>query len=102
MRRARPLILLAFVVLLVTVGITWRIQRDAAHAGAPRPPARLPERVSAQAGKWTWRHAVGQFTRVEVLADDFRQVTERSRYELRGVELRIFDEKKPAVYDRIT
>jgi lipopolysaccharide export system protein LptA len=102
MRRVRPLILLTLLVLVVTVGVTWRLQREAAKADAPPPPARLPERVTAQAGKWTWRHAVGQFTRVEVLADDMRQVSEPSHYELRGVEVRIFDEKKPSVYHRIT
>ncbi|HET8548099.1 MAG TPA: LPS export ABC transporter periplasmic protein LptC [Bryobacteraceae bacterium] len=102
MRRARPLILLSLLVVLVTLGVAWRVQREAARNEAPAAPARLPERVTAQAGKWSWRHAVGEFTRVEVLADDMRQVSEPSRYELRGVEVRIFDEKKPAACHRIT
>jgi lipopolysaccharide export system protein LptA len=102
MRRSGPLILLTILVLVVSIGVAWRLQRAASAREAPRVPAKLPERVTAQAGKWSWRHAVGDFTRVEVLADDYRQVSEPSRYELRGVELRIFDDKKPEVYDRIT
>lgn len=102
MRRTRLLILLAILLIIGSVGITYTVQKGLQERQAPPPPTRLPEGVTAQAPGWRWSHVVGSFTKVEVLAKDMRQVAQPASFELHGVELHVFNEKKPNTFDKIT
>ena len=73
----------------------------AARSAPPRPAA-LPERVSAKASHWTWTQQIGSLTKVEIVAKDMRQIAEPSRFELLGVELRVFDKNDQTKFDKIT
>ncbi len=100
MRRARRLLLLFALLILAGVGILYHIQRGVQERSAPPPPKALPGHVSAAADHWCWSHTEGNRAIVEVCAQNFRQITAPSRFELDDVELRIFH-KDGKTYDKV-
>ena len=57
MRRTRLLILVCILVILGSVGITYKIQRALQERQAPPTPSRLPENITAQAHDWNAQDA---------------------------------------------
>jgi lipopolysaccharide export system protein LptA len=102
MRRTRLLILASIVAIVAAVGVIYTVQKGLAARSAPPRPAALPERISAKASHWTWTQQIGSMTKVEIVAQDMRQVAEPSRFELTGVELRVFDKSDQSKFDKIT
>jgi lipopolysaccharide export system protein LptA len=89
MRRTRWLLLLLIVLIVAGVGVTYSIQRERQEQQKPATPARLPDQFSAQLSNWTWSHTHEGRTLVEAKATSFRQLTESSKVELEGVELKL-------------
>ena len=90
MRRTRWLLLAAIAALIGAVGGSYYIQRRIQLSNAPQIPAALPLGVNATANDWHWAHSEGDRPIVDVRAKDFRQIQEPSKFELKGVELRLY------------
>ncbi|MBI4876341.1 MAG: LPS export ABC transporter periplasmic protein LptC [Acidobacteria bacterium] len=100
MRRTRRLLLLAFLLILAGVGVTYRIQRGLQERATPEPPKTLPGHITAAADYWSWSHTDGNRPVVEVRARNFRQIKDPSLFELEDVELRFFL-KDGKSYDKV-
>src|SRR6476620_498660 len=91
MRRTRLLLLLAILVIMSAVAGTYYFRRTIQEGMTPPPPPALPLNVNAEGKDWTYRQDDGNRAVVEVRAKKMTQVQEPSKFELEGVELRIFD-----------
>lgn len=89
MRRAAPLILLAFVAILAVVGRTYYIRLKRQAASAPVKPRKLDPGTEATFHGWNYTHTSSEKTVVRVHADDFQELD--GKYELTGVTLDIFN-----------
>ncbi|MBI3281763.1 MAG: LPS export ABC transporter periplasmic protein LptC [Acidobacteria bacterium] len=101
MRRTRRIVLFSILLIIASVGFTYKIQKGIQERQAPPPTKALPERTSAQAHDWVWSKTIEGGRTVEVRAKDFRQISEPSRFELAGLELRIF-RQDGKTFDRVT
>jgi LPS export ABC transporter protein LptC len=99
MRRAAPLILLAFVAILAGVGWTYYLRLKQQAANAPSKPKKLAPGTSATFHGWTYSHTSSEKTVITVKADDFQEVDGKD--ELTGVTLDIFN-KDGDKYDHVT
>jgi lipopolysaccharide export system protein LptA len=99
MRRAAPLILLAFVAILAGVGWTYYLRLKQQAANAPTKPKKLAPGTSATFHGWTYSHTSSEKTVITVKADDFQEVDGKD--ELTGVTLDIFN-KDGDKYDHVT
>jgi lipopolysaccharide export system protein LptA len=87
MRRAAPLILLAFVAILSGVGWTYYVRLKQQAANAPVKPRRLAPGTSATFHGWTYSHTSSQKTVITIHSDDFQELDGKD--ELTGVTLDI-------------
>ena len=99
MRHARPLLLLAILVVLAGIGATYYVRLKQQAQSAPAKPASLPPGTIGQTHEWTYTHTSNQKTVVKVHADDLREV-EGKQY-LSGVALDIVN-KDGNEYDHVT
>jgi hypothetical protein len=74
MRHARPLLLLAILVVLAGIGATYYGRLKQQAQSAPTKPASLPPGTIGQTHEWTYTHTSNQKTVVKVHADDLREV----------------------------
>ena len=57
-------------------------------------PKNLPSNLNAQAERWHYSQSSGRKRKLDITADSFRQTSDGSVLELRGVELRIFHDER--------
>ena len=57
-------------------------------------PKNLPSNLNAQAERWHYSQSSGSERKLDITADSFRQTSDGSVLELRGVELRIFHDER--------
>ncbi len=101
MRRARPLFLLAIAGIAGYIAYRYRLSQIQIDREKPIPPVALPLGVQANAkAGWDWEKSTESGPKVQVHARGFRQVAEPSRFELEGVELKIF-RKDGKTFDKI-
>ncbi len=67
---------------------------------APAKPAPLPSDLHSIANNWSWSQSSKDHPVVEAHAQDFRQIKDSSRFELGGVEMKIFS-KAGDTYDLV-
>jgi lipopolysaccharide export system protein LptA len=91
LKRTRWLLLVAIVIIAGAVGFSYLAQKELLRRQAPARPKALPNNITASANKWVWSERVGGQSSVEIRADSFQQIKDPPRFELEGVELRIFD-----------
>ena len=102
MRRTRRLLLVLIAAIVAGVAVTYTVQKNTQARNAPASPAALPERLSAQAGNWSWEKTDTEGGRplVRVFAKDFRQLAGGDRVELEHVTLQFFH-KDGKAYDEV-
>src|SRR3954454_18968687 len=100
MRRTRRLILLLIIAIAATVGFIYIQQKTDQAKAAPPIPASLPNGTSAKLNGWSWTKDDGNRTVVRVFAKDMREIAEGTRYELQGVDLRLYHKDGPA-FDQV-
>ncbi len=100
MRGTRWLLLVAIVVILCGVGITYRAQKRALRLQAPPRPRVLPEELSSQGEKlhYTERNENTHCKTADILAGSIRQVKDASRIDLQDVTLMLYHDCA-ATYD---
>lgn len=91
MRRTRRLLLLSIILILSAVAGTYYFRKTLQQGANPPAPPILPLNVNAEGNDWVYTHHDGNRPVVEIRARKMRQVQEPSKFELEGVELRIFD-----------
>jgi lipopolysaccharide export system protein LptA len=99
MRHIRPLLLLAFLVVLAGVGATYYARLKQQALSAPAKPAPLPAGTIGSSHHWTYTHTSNEKTVITVHADDLQEV-EGKQY-LSGVTLDILN-KDGQQYDHVT
>lgn len=100
MKRTRWLLLVAILAIVVAVSSSYLSQKEILKRQAPSRPKSLPDNISAAASKWVWSERVSGNASVEIRASSFEQIKEPPRFELHGVELRIYD-KHNAKFDLV-
>src|SRR5258708_25570253 len=101
MRGARALIVIAIALILAGVALTYREQKAAQIAGAPKAPKALPAHLSSKAENWDWSKTENGRTVVRVLAKTFQQVTDTSKFDLEGVDLRLPHKDNDKIFDKV-
>lgn len=91
MRRLRRLLLVAILLTLAAVGVTYSWRKAALQRQAPVASPPLAQNIQAEGRDWVYTHHEGDRPRVEVRAARMRQIGQPAELELEGVELRIFD-----------
>src|SRR5579862_558630 len=91
MRGARWLLLVAMVVIVGAVDLTYRAQKKVLRNLAPTKPAALSPELNFSAEHYHLRKNSASGTLVEIDADDFRQEKDSSRVEMRGVLLKLYN-----------
>ena len=102
MRGPRWLLLLAIAAILGGIVFTYRAQKRSAAAHAPARPKDLPDDLHSSAQLWHWveTDAKTGHVRADITAEDFREVKDSSRVDLKGMKLRL-PGKKDDTYDLI-
>src|SRR5512141_1911600 len=102
MRRLRPLLLLAIVVILAAVGGLYYVQRGVERRQSPAKPKPLPPNTtSTSPGGWELAQVDEKGVAVvRIRAEDMRESTEPPRLYLTQVEVRLLD-KDGVSFDRI-
>ncbi|MGB9457738.1 MAG: LPS export ABC transporter periplasmic protein LptC [Bryobacteraceae bacterium] len=102
MRGPRWLLLLAIAVILGGIGFTYREEKRSAAAHAPARPRQLPDDLHSSAELWHWveTDAKTGHVRAEITAEDFREIKDSSRVDLKGMRLRL-PGKKGDTYDLV-
>jgi lipopolysaccharide export system protein LptA len=98
MRRAAPLILLAFVAIIYGVGRTYYVRLKQQARNAPVKPRTLAPGTSATFHGWKYSHTSSQKTVITIQSDDFQELDGKD--ELTGVTLDIFN-KEGDKYDHV-
>src|SRR5215469_12923287 len=99
MRHARPLLLLAILIVLAGVGTIYYQRLKQQALSAPAKPAALPPGTLGHSHAWTYTHTSNQKTIVTVHAEDLQEV-EGKQY-LTGVAIDILD-KDGKQYNHVT
>ncbi|MDX2150323.1 MAG: LPS export ABC transporter periplasmic protein LptC [Bryobacteraceae bacterium] len=95
MRGLRWLVLLTIAAIVAVVASSYYIARARWRDDAPARPSSLPDNISAAAlSGWSWSKTIGGNASVEVRAQRFKQVQDPPKFDLEGVELRIYDARK--------
>ena len=91
MRGTRWLVLVAIAAILYGVGLTYRAQKKVLREQAPPQPAALPTELNSSAQHWHFTDTDLKTNRViaEIDAEDFRQVKDSDRVDLRNVTISI-------------
>jgi len=100
MRGARWLLLVAMVVIVGAVDLTYRAQKRVLRNQAPQKPAALSPDLNFSAEHYHLRKNSSSGTLVEIDAEDFQQVKDSSRVDMRGVLLKLYNKDGDA-YDLI-
>jgi lipopolysaccharide export system protein LptA len=100
MRGTRWLVLVAIAAILGGVGLTYRAQKKVLRDQAPPQPAALPKELNSSAEHWHFTDTDLKTNSViaEIDAEDFRQVKDSDRVDLKDVTIRI-PTKDDASYD---
>jgi lipopolysaccharide export system protein LptA len=100
MRGTRWLVLVAIAAILGGVGLTYRAQKKVLREQAPAKPAALPTEVNSWAKDYHFWDTDTKTNRViaEIEAENFRQVKDSDRIDLKNVTIKIPD-KDNATYD---
>lgn len=92
MRRLRPLLLLAILLILVGVATVYFAQRELERRHSPALPKTLPADISAAAPDWIWTQVNEKGVEViRLSAKSFQQIKDPPRMRLGQVELRLLD-----------
>jgi len=88
MRGPRWLLLLAIAAILGGIVFTYRAQKRSAAAHAPAKPKELPDDLHSSAQLWHWveTDAKTGHVRADITAEDFREVKDSSRVDLKGMK----------------
>jgi lipopolysaccharide export system protein LptA len=91
MRGTRWLLLVAIAAILGGVGLTYRAQKKVLREQAPPQPAALPTELNSSAQHWHFTDTDLKTNRViaEIDAEDFRQVKDSDRVDLKNVTISI-------------
>jgi lipopolysaccharide export system protein LptA len=91
MRGTRWLLLVAIAAILGGVGLTYRAQKKVLREQAPPQPAALPTGLNSSAKRWHFTDTDLKTGRViaDIDADDFRQVKDSDRVDLKDVTIQI-------------
>jgi lipopolysaccharide export system protein LptA len=91
MRGTRWLVLVALAAILGGVGLTYRAQKKVLREQAPPQPAALPTELNSSARHWHFTDTDLKTNRViaEIDAEDFRQVKDSDRVDLKNVTIQI-------------
>ncbi|HEY1217663.1 MAG: LPS export ABC transporter periplasmic protein LptC [Bryobacteraceae bacterium] len=102
MRGPRWLLLLAIAAIIGGIVFTYRAQKRSAAAHALAVPKELPDDLHARAELWHWveTDAKTGHVRADITAEDFREVKDSSRVDLKGMKLRL-PGKKNDTYDLV-
>ena len=100
MRGTRWLVLVAIAAILGGVGLTYRAQKKVLREQAPPKPAALPKELNSSAAHWHFTDTDLKTNSViaEIEAEDFRQVKDSDRVDLKNVTIQI-PNKDDASYD---
>jgi len=101
MRRTRRLILLLILAIAVAVGFIYIKQKTTQAKAAPPIPDSLPTDTSAKLNGWSYTKDEGNRSAFRIHATGMRETAEGNRYELEGVDLRVFHKRDDA-FDKVT
>jgi len=101
MRRTRRLILLLILAIAVAVGFIYIKQKTTQAKAAPPIPDSLPTGTSAKLNGWSYTKDEGNRSAFRIHATGMRETAEGNRYELEGVDLRVFHKRDDA-FDKVT
>src|SRR5947209_619808 len=101
MRRTGPLILLVIVGILAFLGSSWLARRSHQRQAAPKIPRVLPPGTDATAQEWSYQVMNGDKPKAEIHAKDFKDLSASNKFELEGVEMKVYTAKGNE-YDRVT
>jgi lipopolysaccharide export system protein LptA len=87
MRRIRPLLLLAILLILAGVGGVYYVQRGVERSRAPARPKPLPSDTTSAARDWTLTEYAGGLRKWKLSARDFKESGSRLYLESVGLEL---------------
>ena len=91
MRGARWLLLVAMAAIVGGVSLTYRAQKKVLHDQSPAKPEALPPELNSAARQWNWTETDEKGCKTAfITADDFKQVKDSSRVDLKNVSLKIF------------
>lgn len=90
MRYTRWLLLILIVVTVVTLGIVYRAQKAEQARNEPKPPAALSANTTSQSSTWNYTQNDGNRISATISAQNVRQVTGGTRFDLDGVELHLY------------
>lgn len=91
MRGARWLLLVAIAVIVGGVSITYRAQKRLLREQSPAKPQALPADLNSSAKLWHWTETDSKGCKTaNIEADDFREVKDSSRVELKNVALKLY------------
>ena len=100
MRRTRRLILLLILAIAAAVGFIYIKQKTSLAKVAPPLPDSLPTGTSAKLKGWTLTKDDGSRSVFRIHARDMREISGGNRYELEGVDLRVFHKVNDA-FDQV-
>jgi lipopolysaccharide export system protein LptA len=102
MRGPRWLLLLAIAAILGGIGLTYRAKKRSAAAHAPAMPVELPADLHSAAQLWHWVETDTKtgHIRADITAEDFREIKDSSRVDLKGMKLKL-PGKKDQTYDLV-
>jgi lipopolysaccharide export system protein LptA len=100
-RGARWLLLLAIAAILGSVVVTYRAKKREMRAQAPSRPQPLPPGMTSSAANYSHSQMVGNHITYYIEADDFRQLNDSGRVDLKGVRLKLYN-RDDTDYDLIT
>ncbi len=92
MRRLRPLLLVAILIVAAGVGLLFHTQRRAEQRSSPPRPPSLPAGASAAATDWVYRHEKGGRINWEAHAKKMQAFGDPPRLRLEDVELRVLSQ----------
>jgi lipopolysaccharide export system protein LptA len=100
-RGARWFLLVAIAAILASVAVTYRAKKMEMRAQAPSRPQPLPPGMTSSAANYTHSQMVGNHVTYHIEADDFRELKDSGRVDLKGVRLKLFN-KDDTAYDLVT
>ena len=95
-RGARWFLLVAIAAILASVAVTYRAKKMEMRAQAPSRPQPLPPGMTSSAANYTHSQMVGNHVTYHIEADDFRELKDSGRVDLKGVRLKLFNKDDTA------